>query len=178
MIAIRRARLEEFEVITSIDDDACQLYASSGVPLGIYDGHPFAAAEQTRWRASLTAGDTFFALDDAGVAQGVAVCGFVDGEPYLDQLSVRLDAMKQGIGTALIDEAARWAREARGADAWLWLTTYGHLDFNRPMYERRGFEVVDEQACPPELVHHLEEQRRWLPAPEHRVAMRRRLAVS
>jgi hypothetical protein len=50
-----------------------------------------------------------------------------------------------------------------------------HLPFNRPYYERHGFVVVSERECGPGVLHHLEEQRRALPAPHERVAMRRRL---
>jgi hypothetical protein len=48
------------------------------------------------------------------------------------------------------------------------------VPWNRPFYEREGFDVVPATDCPTEIVAILDEQRRWLPAPEQRVAMRRR----
>ena len=174
VIAIRRGLPPELSVLTSIDDDSCQLYAANGIVLGLHATHPFAIAEQARWSASLARQSTFIAESVTGRALGFASCGFVDGEPYLDQLSVRLEAMKQGIGSRLITEAISWA-EREGGRA-IWLTTYAHLPFNRPMYERRGFTIADERACPPEVLHHVDEQRQWLPLPAERVAMRRPLA--
>jgi hypothetical protein len=55
------------------------------------------------------------------------------------------------------------------------LTTYDDVPFNRPYYERHGYAVVPEIACGPGVQHHLDEQRRHLPGPAQRVAMRRRL---
>ncbi len=172
-VLIREGLPTELSVLTSIDEDACQLYAAAGVVLGLHAEHPFALDEQARWAAALARRSAFIAVDASGRALGFACCGFVDGEPYLDQLAVRLDAMKRGIGTQLIERSVAWAESVGGAA--LWLTTYGHLPFNRGLYERRGFIVAGEAACPPEVVHHLEEQRRWLPLPEERVAMRRPL---
>ncbi len=161
----------DLPLLIEIDDDACQLYEACGVRLGLTAESPFARAERARWARSLAARSVFFATDGAGASLGFAACGWIDGEPYLDQLSVRLSAMRRGIGTALIERAAAWAREQGGSR--LWLTTYAHLPFNRPMYERRGFSVVPEPECGPEIVHHLDEQRRHLPLPTERVAMRR-----
>jgi hypothetical protein len=55
----------------------------------------------------------------------------------------------------------------------LWLTTYAHVPWNRAFYERFGFAVVPESSCGGDILEILTEQRRWLPAPEQRVAMRR-----
>lgn len=55
----------------------------------------------------------------------------------------------------------------------LWLTTYAHLPWNRPFYERAGFAVIPEAQCPPGIVEILAEQRACLPAPRERIAMQR-----
>jgi len=92
----------------------------------------------------------------------------IDGAPYLEQLSIRRTAMRQGLGRRLLQHAIAWA-----GDEPLWLTTYGHIPWNRPFYERHGFVIVPESACPPGMVAILDDQRRALPAPEERIAMRR-----
>jgi hypothetical protein len=58
----------------------------------------------------------------------------------------------------------------------LWLTTYSHVPWNRPFYERIGFELAAAQQCGPELCETLQEQRRHLPEPEQRIAMLLRIA--
>jgi GNAT superfamily N-acetyltransferase len=130
--------------------------------------HPFIVTERARWGASLRAGDVFFA-DEAGIGPvGVAVLGRMDGEPYLDQISVRLEYVERGVGSALLQSAVSWAApRGRG----LWLNTYGHLSWNRPFYERRGFALVDERSWNPEMRAVVAEQRATLPCPEQRVVM-------
>lgn len=166
---IRLARDDEMQHVLAVDDDATRFYASIGFSLHLSSDDPFAVEEQARWARALTQRRVFLAEDAGSAPIGVAVLDLLDGEPYLDQLAVRMAAMRQGVGTALIDAAVAWAQEQRGSR--LWLTTYGHLAHNRPFYERRGFTLVAEARCPPGVVHHLDAQRRALPAPEQRVAM-------
>jgi ribosomal protein S18 acetylase RimI-like enzyme len=98
----------------------------------------------------------------------------LDGEPYLDQLSVKMHCMRQGIGSALLRAVEDLTRGRGGRH--LWLTTYAHLRWNQPFYERAGFAVVQERDCGPEILNELAHQRRWLPVPEQRVIMRKNIA--
>jgi GNAT superfamily N-acetyltransferase len=170
---IREALPADFDTICLIDDDATGLYAGHGMPIELAPDHPFARAEQGRWRRSLELRRGFIAIDAAGEALGFATLDWLDGHPYLDQLAVRRSAMRRGIGGRLIARASEWAQAAGGAQ--LWLTTYAHLPFNRPYYERHGFITVPEPECAPDIVHCLAEQRDYLPAPEQRIAMRKYL---
>lgn len=102
---------------------------------------------------------------------GFAALDLLDGQPYLDQLAVTRAAMRRGVGRRLLERSAEWARDAGGPS--IWLTTYAHLPFNRPYYERHGYVVVPEAECGPGLRKHLAEQRGHLPEPAQRVAMRR-----
>jgi GNAT superfamily N-acetyltransferase len=171
---VRRASPADLETLRQIDDDAVSLYLDYGLKLDLALDHPFVRAELERWLRSAELGNVFLALDPSGEPIGFAALGWVDARPYLDELAVRRGAMRRGVGGQLLERAAAWARAANGSD--LWLTTYAHLPFNRLYYERRGYLVVPEAACGPGIVRHLEDQRRHLPAPEQRVAMRRPLA--
>jgi GNAT superfamily N-acetyltransferase len=170
---VRLAEPEELDALVAIDDDASALYTEHGLPLELAPTHPFSQAERVRWRASIERASAFVALDATGERLGFAALDVIDGQPYLDQLAVRRAHMRRGVGRALLERSIAWA-EQQGGDA-LWLTTYGHLPFNRPYYERHGFQVVVESECGPDIRHHLDEQRRALPAPEERAAMRRPL---
>ena len=61
----------------------------------------------------------------------------VEGFAYLAQLSVHPDAMRQGIGSALVRAAMREAWQL-GFDR-LSLTTYRDLPWNGPFYAGLGF---------------------------------------
>jgi GNAT superfamily N-acetyltransferase len=170
---IRSARTDELDVLVAIDDDAGTLYASAGLPLSFVPTHPFAVAERERWSIALERGSVYLALDDALQPIGFAALDVLDGAAYLDQLSVRVGAMRRGVGGRLLRSAVDWAC-SHGLPS-VTLTTYAHLPFNRPFYERLGFRALPVADHTPGLAHHLEEQRRYLPLPEQRIAMVRDL---
>jgi GNAT superfamily N-acetyltransferase len=167
-ITLQRATPDLIEQAVAIDDDACTLYETVGLRFDIAPDHPFALSEHARWLAAMQRGDGWFAETSAGRV-GLLVLAVAGGVRNLEQLSVRRDSMRQGIGRRLLAHAIEWA----GAEP-LWLTTYAHLPWNRPFYERHGFTVVPERDCPRAVAADLAQQRRWLPAPEQRIAMSRR----
>ncbi len=160
-------------MLVAIDEDAAELYAQSGIPLVLAADHPFSVAERALWTSSLEQGFCHIAVDGSGNPVGFAALAELDGTAYLDQLSVRLSAMRRGVGSRLLEAAIGWARARQHPS--LTLTTYSHLPFNRPFYERRGFAILAGADVTPGLAHHLDEQRRHLPLPEQRIAMRRAL---
>jgi GNAT superfamily N-acetyltransferase len=162
---IRPASPDEIDEAVAIDDDACRLFATVGLDLEIGPDHPFAQAERARWLAAMKEGSAYFA--ESSTTVGLLVLGVVEGARYVEQLSVRMGAMRRGIGRALLKHAIAWAdREP------LWLTTYAHVRWNRAYYEQHGFVLVPEQECPRGIVATLDEERQWLPAPAQRIAMR------
>jgi len=167
-VLIRRASPDELDEIVAIDDDASTLYHQAGIHVEMGPEHPFVRAERTCWARAARNGDVFLAGPQGGRPVGLLVMDRVGGAPYLEQLSVRVNAQRQGLGRRLLMYAIEWAAEEP-----LWLTTYAHVPWNRPFYERHGFAVVPEPACPPEMVAILEDQRRWLPEPGQRIAMRK-----
>ena len=164
--SIRLARPDELSRLVAIDDAASELYAEAGLRISLSPDHPFVVAESIRWAEAVARGNAFVATDETDDPVAFAVMKFVDGKPYLDQLAVRPSCMRRGIGTALLREAIAWA-----GDRALWLTTYAHLSWNAPYYQRNGFAPVPESACGPELRAILQDQRAALPHPEQRIAM-------
>jgi len=156
--------------MVAIDGDACTLYVEAGLDADLGPEHPYSIAERAYWTRCARAGNAFLAGRPHEPPLGLLVMDRIDGAPYLEQLSVRRVAMQQGLGRRLLMHAIDWAgREP------LWLTTYAHVPWNRPFYERHGFVRIPESACPRGIVTILEDQRRALPAPEERIAMRRLL---
>lgn len=168
---LRVARADELDVLVDIDEDAGALYAEAGLPIELAPDCPFLVSEQARWLRELEQRQVFLAVDERDRGLGFAALDVLDGEPYLEQLAVRRGAMRRGIGRQLLQRAFAWAEAQPGE--FLWLTTYGHLTWNRPFYEREGFRLVPEPEWPLTVAHHVADQRRWLPLPEQRVAMRR-----
>jgi GNAT superfamily N-acetyltransferase len=170
---IRTGQPCDLDLLVHIDNDASLLFEQAGMLLDLERDLEITTAARYRWLRCLSAGTVLIATDDSGESIGFAALGLRDGEPYLDQLSVRLSAMRQGVGTELLEASLAVAKQARGRA--LWLTTYAHLSWNRPYYERNGFAVVPAEECGEELRRELSFERRLLPSPEHRVPMRKDL---
>jgi GNAT superfamily N-acetyltransferase len=169
---VRPALPSEIDVLNAIDGDATRLYAEYELSIELEPDHEFVRSEVARWSRAAELGRAFLAIDQLGIGVGFAALDVVDDEPYLDQLAVRVAAMRRGVGGRLLAQSAEWARTIGHC---IWLTTYDHVPFNRPYYERHGYVVVPEHGCGPGILHHIREQRRYLPGPSHRVAMRRLL---
>ncbi len=88
------------------------------------------------------------------------------GHPY--SVAERAYWTRRARGRRLLEHAIEWA----GGEE-LWLTTYSHVPWNRPFYERHGFVTIPEPDCPAWIVALLNAQREALPAPDKRIAMRR-----
>ncbi|SDJ60073.1 GNAT family N-acetyltransferase [Streptomyces indicus] len=73
----------------------------------------------------------------------------VDGALHVEQVSVHPSAARRGVGRALLDHAAGYAR-ASGCGA-LTLTTFAEVPWNAPYYRRLGFRVLDEAGLGPGL---------------------------
>lgn len=71
----------------------------------------------------------------------------VEGLAHIEQVSVLPEHQGKGFGRALIDRALRWAIET-GRPA-VTLTTFGHIPWNRPLYEHLGFRVLSPSEIGP-----------------------------
>ncbi|MFG2078288.1 GNAT family N-acetyltransferase [Nonomuraea maritima] len=96
-------------------------------------------------------------LVDGEPPAGFALIGWADGNVHLDQLAVRPDSMRQGIGGRLVAAVLDHAR-AVGAPA-VTLTTYRDVPWNAPWYARHGFSVLPEPEWGPELRALVEHER-------------------
>lgn len=172
-VTLRLGEAGDLVTLGDIDADASTLFEDAGMFLELPEDHEFPTAERRRWSECLAARTTLIAVDRTAGPIGFAAVGRKDGCAYLAQLSVRRYFMGLGIGGALLESAAELAG-ALGVRE-LWLTTYGHLQWNRPFYERHGFSVIPESDCGPEVLEEHGFEKQWLPLPDQRVVMRRLL---
>lgn len=170
--SLRAACPDELHKFVAIDDAAGELFAEAGLDIALEEGHPFVLAESLRWANAIEQGLAYVAVDRQNIPIGFATLSIVDGEPYLDQIAVLPSHMRCGVGTSLLHHAISWS----GGRS-LCLTTYAHLPWNGPYYERHGFVTINESECGPELRAILRAQRAVLPDPDQRIAMLRRLPL-
>lgn len=99
---------------------------------------------------------------------GFALAEIFDDELHLHEMDVHPDFGRRGLGTRLVNHVIDQAGK-RGCTA-VTLTTFGHLPWNRPFYERLGFQVLSEEEIESRLAEILEEEARA--GLKSRVAMR------
>jgi len=113
----------------------------------VADDDPGSVEESTPYAED---GRAFVAVDPDDRPIGYLLVDVVDGAAHIEQVSVRPDHGRKGIGRGLIKQAAAWA-SARCLPA-LTLTTYVEVPWNAPYYERLGFRfLADEEEETPGL---------------------------
>jgi GNAT superfamily N-acetyltransferase len=90
---------------------------------------------------------------------------------HLEELDVHPDHGRRGIGSALVNKVCEWGRE-QGFKR-MTLTTFHHIPWNRPFYEKLNFRVVPEHLLSAELKDRMEREAGKGMEPGLRVAMER-----
>ena len=90
--------------------------------------------------------------------------GWIEGEPYLDQLAVRVAAMRRGVGGRLLARAADWAHATGGSTLGYNLR---HLPLIGPTTSTR-LRYMPESDWPPGIRQHIDAQRRTCRRPTTR----------
>lgn len=107
-------------------------------------------------RTAIAEGRLWVAEVEGDTPGGYAVAVFVDGSPHLQVVSVHPSHQGRGVGRALVNDVADWA--AQNAAERLTLTTFRDVAWNRPLYERLGFEVINPADLTPGLREIREEE--------------------
>ena len=141
---IRAPRLDELQELQAIERAAGALFVELGLDRVAAD-EPASVDELSEYVAD---GRAWAAYVD-GAPVGYALVDIVDGAAHLEQLSVRPDHGRRGLGAALLDHVRRWAGE-RGFEA-VTLTTFTSVPWNAPYYERHGFRALTEDELTPGL---------------------------
>ncbi|MDQ3107449.1 MAG: GNAT family N-acetyltransferase, partial [Actinomycetota bacterium] len=168
-VAVRAMTTDDIEVVQEVEVAAGELFRSIPDPrISKCADHPPMPADTLRF---------FMDQDLAWVATvGDAVVGFLVAEVledalHVEEVAVDPDYGRRGIATALLDVVADRAA-ARGLSG-LTLTTFRDVQWNRPFYERRRFEVLAEPVLTNTLrARFVEEEERYGLLRELRVVMR------
>jgi GNAT superfamily N-acetyltransferase len=167
---VRAARHEDLPTLRLIERASGQRYREFGLDR-VADDDPASVVALSGYA---DAGRAWVAVED-DVLVGYLLVDKVDGAAHIEQVSVLPDYQGRGVGRALIDTAGRWA--ISHAMTGLTLTTFGHIPWNRPLYDHLGFRVLREDELGPglravrdaETIHGLD--------PAMRVVMRRELVL-
>jgi GNAT superfamily N-acetyltransferase len=144
-VQLRPARPDDVTRLRDIEWASAQRYRDFGLD-HVADDEPASIETLAAYAAD---GRAWVAGTGDDLPVGYILVDEVDGAAHIEQVSVEPDHQGRGIGKALIGRARAWAEE-RGMPA-LTLTTFGHIPWNRPLYEHLGFRVIPEAELGPEL---------------------------
>jgi GNAT superfamily N-acetyltransferase len=156
MVEVRQADPCEFDRLEWVELESDRLLATVGIG-------PFTYNDRDRCLRPAVV----FAVGNPAV--GFISVDVVDDEAHIAQLSVLPELGRRGFGRALLDEAILWA-QGQGLTG-VTLTTFRHVPWNAPFYDRVGFvEVVD--PAPRLATIRQDERARGLDTMGPRLAMR------
>lgn len=139
---IRVARLTDVEAMRDIERAAGQLFAG----IGMDDVASDPGLEPSALAAYIVGGRAWITEVD-GRPAGYAIVDIVDGCGHLEQVSVRPDHGRQGLGRRLVQTVADWTR-GQELPA-LTLLTFRDVPWNAPYYATLGFRpLLDSDLTP------------------------------
>jgi GNAT superfamily N-acetyltransferase len=142
---IRAVRLDELPLLQDIERAAGQCFRDIGMP-EIADDEPLPLGELARYQQS---GRAWVAVNDADIPVAYLIADRVDGNLHVEQVSVRPDSARRGVGRLLLEHLAHHAT-SEGVPA-LTLTTFTEVPWNAPYYARCGFQLLDDDRLAPGL---------------------------
>jgi GNAT superfamily N-acetyltransferase len=137
-VLIRPAAREDLATLREIESASGERFRDYGLDQ-VADNEP-APVEVLAGYAD--EGRAWVAVDDSGRPIGFILVDIIDAGGHIEQVSVAPAHQGQGVGRALIDQVKRWAISMNLAV--LTLTTFGHIPWNRPLYEHLGFRVLSQ----------------------------------
>lgn len=110
------------------------------------------------------------AIENGDTPVGFAVMEQIDSYLHLLEIDVLPRVQRQGIGSLLLDKVIEIAIQQ--GQQWVSLTTFSHLPWNAPWYEKKGFHKIKTENLPGFLVDVLFDEKERGLNPNNRVAMR------
>ncbi|MFF2031057.1 GNAT family N-acetyltransferase [Arthrobacter sp. NPDC058192] len=152
-LLIRPARNDDLPRLRDIETAAGEAFRQIGMAAVADDAPPSLDALATYQRD----GRAWVATNSCGEPIAYILVEIADGHAHISQVSVHPDHARQGVGGALIEEAARWAveRKLQGVT----LTTFRDVPWNAPYYSRLGFVQLPEQQCMEDIRQILEAEK-------------------
>lgn len=144
-MVIRAARIGDVAALPGIERAAGAGFRQLGM-VAIADDEPLAVSALIGYQR---AGRAWVATDDFDRPVAYLLLEVVDANAHIAQVSVHPGHARQGLGRALMDTAAAWAKRRRMSA--MTLTTFTDVPWNAPYYARLGFIVVPHASLSAEL---------------------------
>jgi GNAT superfamily N-acetyltransferase len=144
-VPVRPSRADEGPLLRQIERLAGERFRLVGLE-SVADDEPASVEDLAEYAG---AGRSWVAVDERDRPLGYVLVDIVDEHAHIEQISVRPDRQRAGLGRALVDQVRGWALET-GRSA-ITLTTFTDVPWNRPWYEHLGFVVLADEQIGPDL---------------------------
>ncbi|MEJ7583128.1 MAG: GNAT family N-acetyltransferase [Acidimicrobiales bacterium] len=145
-ITIRPAHPSDADELRRIERLAGERFREVGLEL-VADDEPESAETLATYAR---AGRSWVAVGFDGEPVGYVLVDVVDGCAHVEQMTVRPDHQRAGVGRSLMDRVRDWATASQRRA--VTLTTFAHVPWNRALYEHLGFRVLAPAELGPELI--------------------------
>lgn len=137
---LRSSKPQEFARLSTIENQAGELYAEAGIPADL-QGLPIAAFARAHCHGLLSV-----LADNTDLAVAFALCWRRPDTLHLRELNVHPEHMRRRLGRRLIEHVR--ARAHAEALSQVTLTTFSEVLWNAPLYRRYGFAELRPESCP------------------------------
>lgn len=169
MIEIIQAREEHIALLPEIELEAASQSSLDDLPEHLRSQ----AMPLHKLEAVHRQGLLLVAIENGDTPVGFAAAEIIDRYLHLLEIDVVPRAQGLGIGTSLLDKVMESG--LRRNLQWVSLTTFSHLPWNAPWYEKKGFRKIEAQSLPAFLADILRAEKALGLDPNKRVAMRKEL---
>ncbi|AOM39378.1 GNAT family N-acetyltransferase [Xenorhabdus hominickii] len=172
MFSIRLTQKSDVSRLPAVEYSAAKLFSFIPELSWIADGHVQTEQQHLEY---LSQDNSWIALNN------IQPIGFILAKPLNDglhimELSVHEHWQRKGIGRALIEKVVQVA-EQRNLQA-VTLTTFRHVSWNAPFYQRLGFDILKPQQITAALRKILQSEIDYGFTEEQRCAMKRLITTS
>ncbi|PHM38346.1 GNAT family N-acetyltransferase [Xenorhabdus innexi] len=172
MFTIRPAQVSDINQLAIIEHSAAQLFRLIPELFWIADGH---VQTEKQHLAYIVQNNSWVALDNNGVPVGFILAKSLDGGLHIVELSVHGNWQRKGIGKALMETVIQVAENRRLKS--VTLTTFRHVIWNAPFYQKLGFSILESQDMSEELQQILQDEIEYGFSAQQRCAMKRTIII-
>lgn len=155
---IRPARADDTPLLPDIERAAAMLFLPWAERCGLPPDLQVSVNPVEDFERARKSGMLWVAALPEGTPVGFALVMALGGYAHLDELDVLPEHGQCGAGSALLRVVCDWAHEAGYPG--VTLSTFRHVPWNAPFYERRGFRVIDPHTLSEDHVRVVEGERR------------------
>ncbi len=169
MIELMHAREEHIPVLPEIELEAASKSSFEDLPEHLRsEAMPIQVLKE-----ALEQGLLLVAIENGDTPVGFVATEKKGHYLHILEIDVLPRVQRQGIGSALLDKVIEIAIKLNLQ--WVSLTTFSHLPWNAPWYEKKGFLKIETEKMPGFLADILLTEKEIGLNPDNRVAMRKQL---